>query len=305
MITKPMLSGEAPTDLTTLRYPLAVSPKLDGFRAIVVDGVVLSRNLKPIRNAHVQNLFGRSEYEGYDGELIVGSPTSPTCFRDTSSGVTSFAGTPEAKFYVFDRVNMPGTVWRERIASVVEDGNVIKVPHFIVPSSLELIDCENTFLDEGYEGLMIRGIESPYKQGRSTTREGWLLKLKRFADSEALVIGMEEKMHNANEATVNALGHTERSSHQANLVPLNTMGALVVKDLTTGVEFNIGTGFDDSDRDWWWNQITTGIPGTLNNGGQVRTLRDQIIVKYKYFAVGVKDKPRFPTYLGIRSTDDL
>ena len=30
-----------------LRYPLLGSPKLDGVRAIVIDGVVYSRNMKP------------------------------------------------------------------------------------------------------------------------------------------------------------------------------------------------------------------------------------------------------------------
>ena len=52
-LIKPMLSGTV-TDPAALRYPVLVSPKLDGYRASVQGGVVLSRNLKPIPNAHVR-----------------------------------------------------------------------------------------------------------------------------------------------------------------------------------------------------------------------------------------------------------
>ena len=83
-----------------------------------------------------------------------------------------------------------------------------------------------------------------------------------------MVIGMEEKMHNANEATIGELGQTKRTSHQENLVPMGTMGALIVRDLKTGVEFNIGTGFSNADRDWWWSQVDTMYDMiTIQNNG--------------------------------------
>ena len=46
-------------------------------------------------------------------------------------------------------------------------------------------------------------------------REGYLLKVKRFVDGEALVIGVTEPMHNANEAKTNELGRTARSHKKA------------------------------------------------------------------------------------------
>lgn len=306
---KPMLSGKAPDDLTKLNYPVAVSPKLDGFRAIVIDGVVMSRNLKPIRNKHVQSLFGWAEFNGFDGELIVGDPTSKSCFRDTSSGVTRADGEPDVKFYVFDNWNESHAPWRTRFLTLPPHGNlIIRVEHLLVFDSDGVLEEEQRYLEQGYEGLMIRDQSGPYKQGRSTTREGFLLKLKRFEDGEALVIGMEEKMRNANEATKNALGHTQRTSHQENLVPMDTMGALVVRDLKTDVVFNIGTGFDDAERDRWWGhpERENALVMNMNDGGNcVMFTTQDIIVKYKYFAQGSKDKPRFPTYLGIRDKDDV
>ena len=308
MIKHPMLSGKAPEDLSTLKYPVAVSPKLDGFRALVIDGVVMSRNLKPIRNKHVQKLFGKPEFNGYDGELIVGDPTAPDCFNKTSSGVTRADGEPDVTYCIFDRTDMTGVGWSSRFETLTDHDNVLKVKHTLALTETDILEEEERFLNQGYEGLMIRGITSPYKEGRSTTREGWLLKLKRFQDDEALVIGMEEKMHNANEATKNALGHTERSSHQENLVPMDTMGALVVRDLKTGVVFNIGTGLDDGERAWWW-ALMLKSPGSVtigNNGGRVfMFLTPELILKYKHFAIGAKDKPRFPASCGIRDKDDL
>jgi len=95
---KPMLAGTA--DLEKLRLPLLGSPKLDGIRAIVIDGVVVSRNLKPIPNRRIQAIFGKNFLNGLDGELIVGDPTAKDAFRQTSSGVMSIEGDPDAMFHV-------------------------------------------------------------------------------------------------------------------------------------------------------------------------------------------------------------
>ena len=67
---KPLLSCEVPLD--KINFPVYVSTKLDGLRAVVIDSVVYSRSLKPIRNKYVQRLFGKQEYNGFDGELVVG-----------------------------------------------------------------------------------------------------------------------------------------------------------------------------------------------------------------------------------------
>ena len=55
---KPMLSASV-EDVKTLRLPLLGSPKLDGIRAMVRDGVLVSRNMKPIPNVWTQRLLGK------------------------------------------------------------------------------------------------------------------------------------------------------------------------------------------------------------------------------------------------------
>ena len=104
---KPLLAVQA--DLDNLDYTdLLLSPKLDGIRAIVIDGVVLSRSLKPIPNLYIQSLFKHLEF--YDGELIVGSPTAPDVYRTSNSGCMSVNGMPDVTFYVFDHIQSPQLV---------------------------------------------------------------------------------------------------------------------------------------------------------------------------------------------------
>src|SRR5690606_34176502 len=85
-----MLAAKA--DLDKIRFPVLASPKIDGVRAVVLGGVVLSRNMKPIPNRHVQSLFGNKVFGDLDGELVVGKPNDPDVFRKTTSGVMSVEG---------------------------------------------------------------------------------------------------------------------------------------------------------------------------------------------------------------------
>lgn len=289
---KPMLAVDFVEEKLT--FPKYISPKLDGIRAINIGGVLFSRSMKPIPNQHVQELF--SLYYGLDGELICGDPTSPTCYRDTNSAVMSKSGTPDVKFYVFDHIDHLDEPFKARISHVdraVEeagDENLKLVPHLNVGSVLEMNAIEEAYLAQGYEGAMLRDPNAPYKQGRSTVKEGFLLKVKRFVDGEYEVIGFEEQMHNTNEATKNELGRTKRSSHKSGMVGKDTLGAILGRDVKSGVEFNVGTGFDDKTRKEIWE----------NRPSYLGTFR-----KYKSFMIGVKDKPRFPVDLGPRDPIDM
>ena len=54
---------------------------------------------------------------------------------------------------------------------------------------------------------MMRNPIAPYKQGRGTFREGIIYKLKRFEDSEAVIIGFVEQMTNQNVLEKDELGY--------------------------------------------------------------------------------------------------
>jgi len=287
---KPLLAVQA--DLDNLDYTdLLLSPKLDGIRAIVIDGVVLSRSLKPIPNLYIQSLFKHLEF--YDGELIVGSPTAPDVYRTSNSGCMSVNGVPDVTFYVFDHIQSPQLDYENRIMKLEDADNVCVLTQHQITDSYDLDVLEGLYLEQGYEGVMLRksrGPNSKYKFGRATAKSHTLLKVKRMSSDEAEILSVVELEHNMNEATTNALGLTERSSHKGNKVAGATMGALAVRCLSTGVEFHIGTGFSARDREWFWNNKD-------NVAGK--------IVTYNHFAVGRKDLPRFPSYKGFRSVEDM
>jgi len=291
---KPLLAHTI-EDTSKLEYPVLASCKLDGIRCVVIDGVALSRSLKPIRNTYVQKCIGRPEYNGLDGELIVGDIFAEDCYRATSSGVMSADGEPDFKFHVFDQTDLPNHHFEARFDDMearfgIEEDHphLCIVNHYWVGSENELLAIETELLERGAEGVMVRSPAGLYKQGRSTAKEGILGKLKRFQDAEYKIVGFEERMHNANPATKNALGETERSTHQENLVPRGDLGSIVV-ELSPGVTFNCGSGFNDAQRREMWDN-------RLDYLGKY--------AKIKSFAIGVKDLPRFPIFQGIRFEED-
>jgi DNA ligase 1 len=312
---KPMLAADC-GGVETLTFPLVISPKMDGVRAIVSAGGMLSRSLKPIPNGNVQGLF-----EGLplnlDGELLAGSPCAKDVYRKTVSMVMSDdAPVDGLVFHVFDiQEDRP---WEERHAHLcaildglgpedIEDGGAIAlVPQVTVYSLDELLEYEALWVGMGYEGVIARKPGSPYKHGRSTAREGFLLKVKRFVDAEAVVIGVTELMHNGNEAKTNALGRTERSHKKAGMVPTGTMGTLVARDCTTEVVFEIGTGFTAAERaEFFCNSKQVGLTEDKRPIYEAPRSYQGRLAKYKHFPSGAKDKPRHPVFLGWRDSRDI
>jgi len=293
---RPMLACKTPEDLSALNFPVLHSPKLDGIRCLITEQGPMSRTMKPIRNEHVQSLLTDPKLIGLDGELIVGDPTSKTVYRDTNSAVMSIKGQPEFTYYVFDRWDLYEHPFSDRL-SALEDlyaTGVLKAPvtlhrHSLAVSVFELLEAEERALEAGYEGLVTRLPDASYKFNRSTIREQGMVKIKRFEDAEAEVIGVEELMHNGNEAELDERGYTKRSSAQAGQVPMGVMGALICQT-PEGVEFKMGTGFTAEERARIWS-IRSSVVGML--------------VKYKSFLVGVKDKPRHPVFLGFRDEEDV
>ncbi len=67
-ITKPMLAVQV-ENINELRFPVWCTPKLDGIRAIMKDGKLVSRKFIDIPNAQIQKKFSWLP-DGIDGELI-------------------------------------------------------------------------------------------------------------------------------------------------------------------------------------------------------------------------------------------
>jgi DNA ligase-1 len=259
----------------------------------------VSRTFKPIRNAELAAAVKDLLPDGSDGELIMGGT-----FQNTTSMVMSAdktIGNEKAYFYWFDYVlDDNKKPYLERINDMkkfVEDhpdiltASPVKIVP-LVPTEIktieELLKYETEVLEEKFEGVMLRSANGPYKFGRSTLKEGSLVKMKKFDDDEAVIIGFNELQKNTNEKTKDEFGYAKRSSHKNGKIEQDTLGSIDVN--WNGIHFSIGSGFTAEQRKEFWND------------------RDNLlgkIVKFKYFATGMKEAPRFPIFLGFRSEDDM
>lgn len=293
MKIKPLLSCEVPLD--KVKFPIYISTKFDGIRALVIDGVVYSRSLKPIRNKHVQKLFGKPEYNGFDGELIVGDVYAKDVFQKTTSGVMSEDGTPDVTFHVFDLWSMPtfDYEYRQReLQDILLNSEEYEGVVYTMIHKCQTVEGLEFFLTNeknmGGEGLIGRSPNGVYKYGRSTPKEQLSIKFKFFEQCEFEVVGFNERMHNTNEQKRDELGYAERSSAKDGLVPTNTLGSLVLKYNDT--TFSCGTGFDDKLRKEIWDNKELYL-------GKLASIR--------YMSVGMDKLPRVPSFIGFRHAEDI
>lgn len=297
---KPMLAERKCPKISTLRYPIIASPKLDGIRALVIRGRLRSRKLEGIPNLIATKRFSSPTLEGFDGELIYGDPTAKDAYRVTQS-ILSERDEPrgaDVRFHVFDIWSSKAPYFA-RLAElqtraredIWDEQGLVLVPAELKLTAEALAAYEEEQLELGYEGLILRDPNGAYKYGRSTLKEAGMLKLKRFADAEATVVGYFEEMKNNNPKLRDKLGNAKRSSHQENKVGKGRLGKLVCvnEKLWPGVTFEVGTGFTAKMREELWAR------------------RDALAgkkVKFKYFPLGGKERPRHPVFLGWRSKWD-
>ena len=292
---QPLLSGKAPDDLSALKLPVFVSPKLDGIRCVVKDGQALTRKLKLIPNRRIQGLLGNAEFDGLDGELTVGEPNAVDTWNATQSGVMSHDGEPVFTFHVFDDFTDPGFGFEDRlfaadsrVRAIADHTHGITLVHHELAHTVEdVMRLQDKWVSRGYEGVMLRSPEGPYKFGRSTEKEGILLKLKKWEDSEALVVGFVEQFRNTSDKEIDERGYAKRAKRKDNKEGKGVLGAFICH--WRDVEFEIGTGFDDAQRAYIWKHQNE------YRGAQV---------KFKYQHLTPDQKPLFPVFLGMRDARD-
>ena len=291
---KPMLATTIPEPKCDqgLVWPLYCTPKIDGVRCLTLEGGrPVSRSLKTIPNKHIQATLIAYGVEGLDGELwIEGAET----FGDVSSAVMSVEGEPDFTYYVFDKFNAEGG-YLARVKALDELPRprpaCIKIlKPAMVTGHKGFMEYWDKCANDKFEGVIARSGSGLYKWGRSTFDEQGMLKFKKFEDGEAKIINYIEQMTNTNPKTTNELGYSERSSAKAGKKPAGKLGKFVVKDLKTGITFEVGTGFTDKQRRDFWKD---------------RQVYRGKIIKYKHQPSGALDKPRFPVFLGFRHKDDM
>lgn len=314
---KPMLASDA--DLKKLTFPCVIQPKIDGCRALNTDGVLTGRSLKKHRNPYVTDMYSNVLCAGFDGEMIVGNdPTKPALCRDTSSALSRMTGEPSTTWWLFDYITEQTqqmayaarySMLKDKVERLKDKHDSLCINSLRVVTSVycadmrQLLDQEAIWLDAGYEGLIYRGIGVLHKQGRSTNREGGLLRIKRFAEAEAIVRFVTEGQENGNEAQENELGQTFRTSHQENMAANGQVGNLICEVLEDFIDDSGATLMKQ-------RQVITVAAGCLDVRQRKYYFENQgdivgQVIKFKFFPKGIKDKPRFPTFQSFRSEEDM
>jgi DNA ligase 1 len=178
---KPMLAGVA-GNVVDVNYPMLASPKIQGVRAVVRNGVLVDARSRPIPNLHVQKMFSSTRLNGLDGMLVLGTANRREAFADTQAAVVNPHNAPIVTFYVFDYFLTPLLPFRERHQKLYQIGG--GHPHIKIVDHIEVADhydaeaFERLCLNAGYAGVILRKSQMPYKYGQSTPREGALLNMR-------------------------------------------------------------------------------------------------------------------------------
>ncbi len=305
---RPMLAASLPSgldsDLQMLDWThgFYASPKYDGIRAIKHPEMgLVSRTLKPIPNAHIQKVLNHSIFDRLDGELITGEGYHHVDYNTNQSEIMSRDGEPVFTWNVFDTINRPELPYNARVSSIKDQILDLQAQGFPIRYVEQrhiwnikgLLAYEEELLMAGWEGLIFRSPNWAYKHGRSTFKQQGMIKLKRFEDAEARIIGFVELTRNTNDSVTDALGYSKRSSHKSGKIPAGILGCFVVVGINgrfLDVEFEVGSGLDADERALVWANKESYL-------GK--------IIKYKFQSVGSKDKPRTPIWLGYRDPLDI
>lgn len=270
-----------------------VSPKIDGIRCMVQQGLCLSRRGDPLRSYQLQEMFG--DLNGYDGEAVCGDPAAPNVYNTSSSHIMAYNKPGALSLHVFDYFH-PDWLAKayhrrleelERVDASLEGVNL--VPHELATDMDGLLRAEAHMLELGYEGVMLNNPEAPYKQGRGTVKQGIVFKLKREEDVEVELTGLIERMRNENEQERGALGQAKRSTAKEGLVPCGSVGKF--RGTYMGREISVAPGqFSHEELQDIWDSWP----------------RDKgRLLKARHFPHGAKDELRQARALGFREATDL
>ena len=249
---KPMLAHKFDDSRVDWSQPVYIQPKLDGVRCLFTKDGAYSRTGKQFKNlAHIElaliPFFRTNPYMILDGELY--NHDLKNDFEKIISLVRKQKPTADdrleaqelVQFHVYDYfdIGIPGsdgtynsykTRMQNLVTSDIYDKQIKYVPAKLVDSYNYARDIHTAFLNEGYEGSIIR-LDGLYKHGRSYD----LMKFKDFSDTEATIIGYE-------------LGKGKRTG---------TLGKFIMLD-DEGVQFGCppGKGYSYKDLAEMLNNIT-------------------------------------------------
>lgn len=216
------------------------SEKLDGIRAYWTGERFVTRNGNPIYAPHW--FTNTLPAVPLDGELWAGRGNFHLVQQTVLDQRPSDEAWKQIRFMVFDLPESAGDYQKRYYTLIdlvknIDQRHVGFVEHKPISSEKELFDKLDAITEVSGEGVMLRNITSRYQAGRGSD----LLKLKKFNDAEATVIGYKPGSGRL----------------------MGMLGALLVR-LDDGTEFYIGSGFTDEQRK---SPPTIGATVTFRHNG--------------------------------------
>ena len=205
------IEGKGIRLLEPVKYPVRVEPKLDGLRCIAIKqkGQVnfFTRNGTPIETLHkIGKALEAGMYDDVvlDGEILgkdwnesASIMMSKKTHKDDSSLVFNVFDALPLSDWVSQKTVIP-YYERVRLVSDVIDSvqnislsPVQQVPHIMAKNEAELLSYFQKCMDEGFEGVMLKTLDTPYKFKRSKN----ILKLKPCITYEGVIVGHYEGRH--------------------------------------------------------------------------------------------------------------
>lgn len=190
-LTKPMLAkplDQVKPDSIDWADAFA-QPKLDGHRALWKNGMLYSRQGKPIDMPHIVQAIHDAglAHLHLDGELYCHDLSLQEISRLVKKQRPESV---QIHYHLYDTV--ADDRWQARIhrlmAAPYWPSSLVLVPHQRVATFAELAAQHEENLAHGYEGTMLRHGTVGYQDGK---RSSHLLKMKNFQDDEFRIVGVE------------------------------------------------------------------------------------------------------------------
>lgn len=202
----PMLANRWEDRHRHISEPFYVQPKLDGVRMLIGRSngkfMMLSRTGKEVK--HLDHIGDEVKGLLEDGEFLDGENYSPNKTFEEITGLcrTSLQSSADGKdlggikFFVFDRFNLknlnePFEARQNNLKALFSKRfKNLEMVETKVLKSKELIESEHDrYVDQGYEGIMIRDPQGRYGLAERSNK---LLKLKKFQTEEYEIVGANE-----------------------------------------------------------------------------------------------------------------
>lgn len=252
--------------------PYIVQPKYDGERCRAVpigEGkyMLLSSEENPFFSVPhiIEDLSKLGIDEELDGELYCHGMNFEQIHSIVSRTVNLHPNHMEIKYHVFDYVSEEPQMVRmaslTKLISAKWNKSIIRSSFFVCQDLEEIMKTYVRFLNEGYEGMIVRHIHAPYVRKRSI----YMMKWKPKREDIYEILGWKEEFSISN-------------------VPKGRMGALVCSS-QEGESFSVGSGLSDEVRETLWTTRES------LKGKRVR-------VQYQHLTSG-KKVPRFPVFVEV------